>query len=233
MPDYMIPITCPSCGSRGPSDLGANRFVCAYCGREYILNNAGQASAPDQPVLRDLISAPKGVEMQEDFQCLRLTRRWFSWKYIPMALFCIFWDGFLIFWYGIAFSTGAPLIFVLFPLLHLAVGAGLTYSTLAGFINRTFLEITPDKLSIRHAPIPWIGNMTLNINEIRQLYSEEAAHRGEHGTTYTYELWMASQDGKSRKLLSGIDNSDIPLYLEQQSERWLQIVDQPVAGELA
>ncbi len=48
-------------------------------------------------------------------------------------------------------GTGLTLnyrVMILFPLLHVGIGAGLTYYTLAGFLNRTIVEVSHEGLTI-------------------------------------------------------------------------------------
>jgi hypothetical protein len=232
MADF-ITLACPSCGATIQVVPGSNRYKCDYCGSVHILDKPG-AVVEEAPVLkRSMVPVPKGVDVKENSLGLRITRRWFSLKYVPLAFFCVAWDAFLLFWYGAAFSTNAPWIMICFPIAHVAVGVGLTYSVITGFINRTILEVTPGKLQLWHEPLPWTGEVKMDTDDIKQLYSKEKSTRGENGTSYTYELWMVTRDGRSRKLLSGLDSSDVPLYIEQQIEAWLHIQDLPVAGELA
>jgi len=250
MPDW-ITLNCPSCGAKISVNAKSNRYVCDYCGNAHILPGMVNASPepippPDgdwltgmpelesSPVKTSILPVPDGVQVKEDGKCLRIVRRWFSWKIIPMAFFCMIWDSFLVFWYGTAFSMRAPWIMIVFPLLHLAVGIGLTYSTLAGFFNRTYLEVTPVDLAVWHDPLPWMGEVTLPIGDVKQLYSKQSIHQGRNGgTTFTYDLYAITGNGKTRKLLSGLDNPDIPLFFERRVEDWLHITNRPVAGELA
>ena len=234
MADF-ITLACPSCGATIQVVPGSNRYVCSYCGSEHILDMPGAVvpQAPAPVAKRALVPIPKGVESKVNSLGLRITRRWFSLKFIPLAFFCVAWDSFLIFWYGVAFSGNAPWIMIVFPIAHVAVGLGLTYTVLTGFFNRSVLEVTPGKLQLWHEPLPWTGEVTMDTAQIKQLYSKEQTSRGQNGTSSTYELWVVTKDGRSRKLLSGLDSSDIPLYIEQQIENWLHIQDEPVAGELA
>lgn len=174
---------------------------------------------------------------------LRLTYRWFGGKFIALAFFCLFWDGFIVFWYagataGMDFSRGFAgvdrfhLVFLLFPLIHVGVGIGMTYYVLCGFVNRTVIDVSGRELRIQSGPLPWRGNSTTLPSQIAQLYREEIAHHGKNGTTYTYQLAAALKDGKKLKLVSGLHEADQALFLEQEIERHLGIRDQPVAGEM-
>ncbi|HTX80108.1 MAG TPA: hypothetical protein VMC62_10585 [Longilinea sp.] len=227
----LITLTCPSCGGKIKVTSNATRFVCEYCGTESVVPGTLIAAASaDQK--RPEIAQPANVIVDQEMGMLKLERRWFSFKYIPVAFFCVAWDAFLFFWYGIAFSTGAPWIMIVFPVAHVAVGVGLTYSTLAGFINTTVLEINYQELTIKHGPLPWLGNVKIPIHDLKQLYTKPRVTSGENGSSTTYELYANTWNGRSMKLLSGLDSADVGLFIEQQVEGWLGIDDQPVPGEL-
>ena len=174
---------------------------------------------------------------------LRLTYRWFSPAAWFLALFCLFWDGFLVFWYagattgvdwskGLDAVAGPQLMFLLFPLIHVAVGVGLTYFTVCSFVNRTVIDVSPREISVRIGPLPWRGNRSVAPMQIAQIYREEIVRQTKNGQSITYELSAVLKDGKKLKLLSGLHGADQALYLEQEIERHLGIRDQAVAGEM-
>ena len=129
--------------------------------------------------------------------------------------------------------TGAPWIFIVFPILHVAAGAAITYTAIAGFLNRTILELTPQYISVRFEPLPWIGAQQLKTEEIKQLYCKEKTKRSKNGTYSRYELFAVTAANKGVKLVGGLENPDTALFFEQQLERWMRIADHPVEGELA
>lgn len=223
----MATLTCNSCGAKVQIDALAGHAACQYCGAEQLLDPG------TRPAIRPEIAQPKGVSIQSDSQTMQLVHRWFTFKYIPLAFFAVFWDGFLIFWYAMAFGTGAPWIFIVFPILHVAVGIGITYTTIAGFLNRTILDITPSLVSVRYEPLPWLGAKKLRTAEIKQLYCKEKIVRSKNGAHSRYELYAVTSANTGVKLLGGLDNPDIAAFFEHQLERWMKITDHPVAGELA
>jgi hypothetical protein len=234
-----IPLTCPSCGARINVVEGSSRFTCGYCGNDHLLAAVKQPPAALQPpaptakpAIRPRVPTPASVRIVKDGQGACIIQRWFSWKYVPMAFFAVAWDAFLVFWYGMALSTGAPWIFIVFPVVHLAVGVGITYSTLAGFLNRTNVELTRDKLTVWFEPLPWLGEKTIHTADIQQLFCKEAVSRGKNGPNYSYQLYAVAQDDREVKLIGNLDSPDIARFFEQQLETWLKIEDQPVFGEI-
>jgi hypothetical protein len=210
------------------------RFVCDYCGNEHIFNLPAA-----QPALRATAQAeplpaprPSRVQVERRGDTLQLSWRWFTPKYIFLALFCVVWDGFLCFWYSMVLGSGAPIFMAAFPILHLVIGVVLTYTVIAGFLNRTTLTLNSREFSVRHDPAPWPGEVKTSAGNLAQLYCKEKRTRGKHGDTFTYELHAALREGKQITLVAGLDSPDIARFLEQEIEMYLNIEDRPVYGEL-
>ena len=163
---------------------------------------------------------------------LEITRSWFSPAIFFLAFFCIVWDGFLVFWYGIAFSQAdTPWMMIIFPTLHLAVGVGMTYFVLCSFVNRTRIKVSMGQLTVRHGPLPWPGNYTMNSADVEQVYCQSKFHNGKNGGRFTYEVHAVLLDGTKQKLVSGLDDPDQAIFIEQQLEDHLSIKDRRVPGE--
>jgi hypothetical protein len=155
-----------------------------------------------------------------------IVRRWFTPAYLGLLFFCIGWDAFLVFWYSIALRGGAWLM-VVFPIAHVAIGVGLTYTTLAGLINRTWIAVQDGWLTVRHGPIPWRGNHRLRVEAVKQLFCEQG--KGKKGVSFG--LFAVLDDGRKLPLVTSVETPDQALFLEQVLEDHLGIEDQEVGGE--
>ncbi len=250
-------ILCKRCGApiSGENfnwDLGL--ATCAHCGTVFKLPERAQPalssqlgdflqsviSLPQHPTAfardaatgdRPPVPLPAKLDVVREAGELRMTHRWFSPRFIGMAVFAVFWNGFMLFWHGMALASGAWTM-SLFGLLHTAVGIGVGYYTLAGFLNRTTVRAERDHLQIRHAPLPWLGELDARGSELEQLYAKQVVSRNDNNTTITYELHAVLRTGRDRALVKGLDKPELALYLEQELERYLGIRDRPVAGEL-
>lgn len=236
----MLTLQCPSCGARSIFPPGGERFVCQYCGNEHIFNlpsRADQAaSAPGKETLsRPWIPRPENVKFEKRSDSLRLVRRWFTAGVIPLAFFCLFWDGFLCVWYSAAFMSpaGPQIVMILFPTLHLAVGVGLSYFVLASFLNRTTIKVDRQWFIVQHDPVPWPGEVKVPVKELTQLYCQEKVKQGKRSTSTTYDLSAVLQDGRKKTLLTGLDSPEVAAFIEQQVESWLNIEDRRVVGEMS
>jgi len=182
------------------------------------------------------IGIPDKIHVDKNFQHLHIVRKWFGFKFVLLTLVVIAWDAFLINWYASAFASpfqdAFDLMFVLFPLVHVAVGIGLTYYTLAGYLNRTFIDVDFNSITIRHAPIPFLGNKKIPSKTIRQLYCKRDDFPGGHRTNRAFAVHAITSERRNIKLLSGLDTSEQALFIEQEIEKFLNIEDKPVKGEI-
>lgn len=177
------------------------------------------------------VPLPERVTVRDFGGELRIERRWFTWTAIFFAFFCTFWLGFLAFWYAMAIGVGnVPMM--LFPLLHVAVGAGLLYFTVALFVNRTWIVVGGGVLTVRHGPLPWPGNRDIATAALEQLYCEEHISRTRNGTTVTYSVRARGTDGRLVKLVTGLPQRDQALFIEERIERHLGIVNRHVRSEI-
>ena len=171
--------------------------------------------------------------MTRDAGGLTLVYAWFRPYHVFMLFFCIVWGAFLVFWYRTALAHPSPSSIALwFPLLHVAVGVGITYSTIAGFLNRTRVGVNTGEITIRHGPLPWIGNSKVPAGEIRQLFREEIISTGNNGRSASYHLNAIIGQNRKLRLIRNIPAADMALYLEQEIEKALGIEDRRVAGEM-
>jgi hypothetical protein len=177
------------------------------------------------------VPIPAEINLQRDGGTLVLSWRWFNVGFLFLAFFCLFWDGFLVFWYSIGFAGGMPLVALLFPLLHVAVGVGLSWYTLGGFLNHTVIKASREELSVKHLPLWMPGMQRIPTSELSQLFCRERVVRGRNGPSVHYELCALLRSGKEVKLVQQ-SRPEQARYLEQQIESHLGIQNRPVGGEM-
>ena len=177
------------------------------------------------------LGLPDKLELRNTSSGIEIVRKWFGWQTVFLTAFAVFWDGFLLTWYSFTLPFGFS-FFNLFPLIHVAAGIGITYTALAGWLNTTRISVSQGKISVRHGPLPWLGNKDLDGSMLKQLYSKEKISRGRNSTSYSYEVHAVLSNGKNAKLVSGLESSEQALYIEQEIERYFGIVDTPVRGQI-
>lgn len=242
-------VTCPKCAATIPAeDVNVARIVakCRLCGA--VFNFEDQLGLPKSPVNRAIarVMLPPGIELAvsnasagtagpyrgggEQSGELLLVRKWFQPQAIMLLIFGAVWNSFLFFWYAGAASSGAPWIFYVFPLAHVAAGVAIIYGGLTGLLNRTTVRVANGRLTVRHGPIPAFGNRDIAVSDLLQLYT--VTKTGSKGSK-THELHALPSFGPTIKLMSGLTDMQQAVYVERTVEDHLRIEDDPSANQQA
>lgn len=230
-------IRCTECGRTIPAaDINLDLVLakCSHCDNVFSFADKFGLPPSDKPT----VEQPKGIHVENWGTDLTITYRWYDHSTWLLVLFCLFWDGVLVaiysamisqllsgkFDFGLAFG-------LLFPLIHVAVGLGLTYTCAAMFLNRTTIRISRGDLHVSHGPLPYGWAVTLLAADVQQLYCVRKEHRNKNSTSYTYDLNALLRSGVSQTLVKNISRYERARFLEQQIEQHLVIDDQRVAEE--
>jgi hypothetical protein len=209
---------------------------CGACNEVFsFLEEVGGA-----PRVKPLAELPKRFRLEYEGSDLVITWRWFTHSVWALLLFCLFWDGFLVVWYAagsymLTHQSGASLFILfmlIFPVLHVLVGAGLTYLLVCTFVNKTVIRASGNALTVRHGPLPAPGNLQLLSADIKQIYCEAKRHRGEDSVRVTYNVMAQKQDESRVQLVTGFEQLEQALFIEQQLEQHLKVRDQWVLEEV-
>jgi hypothetical protein len=226
-------LVCPSCGIPIPAeDTNVDTGLAKCRGCNEVINifqtlglpNPAAAAPAEEPA-----PCPANVQV-EDLGPLSWTARWrwFTPALFFQLIFCVVWDGFLVFWYSAAFAS-RQVCPAAFATGHLAVGVGFTYNVIAGFLNTTRVTLDPATLTIRHSPVYWRGNRQIPSTSIRQLTCKRVPSQRK-GAPDNFELHVTTAAGESFRLLS-LPTLDHARFLRQQLERRLDIAPHP--GEVS
>jgi len=173
---------------------------------------------------------PKGISIESD-EGFTLVRKWLSPATYFFLFFALFWNGFLVVWNVIAFSSGQYFM-ALFSLIHGAVGLSLGYKVVADFANKTRIQVTFGTLKVNHGPLPWPGNAEIASAEIVQFFVRRTVSRSSKGgSSSSYAVMWMDQNQKSHHLIKGLTSPDQALYIEQELETYLGIRDRRVEGD--
>ena len=181
---------------------------------------------------RAVLARPRGVRVEQTGDTLRITRRWFH----PLAFVVVLVLVPSLIWCGV---TGRAGLYVsaryatLANVLALAFGVSCIYLLGLVLFNRTVVEVTSERVSFSHGPLPWImPRRVVGAREITQVFCVDHARDIDLGVRdYDYELKATMADGQTVSLLEDIPNLKQARYLEQEIERRLGIADRPVPGE--
>lgn len=236
----MIALKCPSCN--GPLEVpdDRERFFCQFCGSPVVLAEAlGRGESGRTPRTLDpsevRVAIPEHIHIQNLGDELTISYRWFRWGVLFLIPFCIAWNAFLIGWYAMAgqmqeMPGPMRIIFLVFPLGHVAVGLGLIYAVLTMLFNRTTIRIRHGAMDIRHGPIFFPGNRTISVDDLDQLYCRSEHRRSSKGGSQTtHTLHARLKNGAAVKLLSCTEGGDVLRAVEHLVEQHLGIRNEPAA----
>ncbi len=180
------------------------------------------------------LRVPHKIVIFEHEHFIELYKKWFGREIISTTFLVIIWDGFSIFWY-LNWSSEHIIIAILFPL----AGIGLTYYVIAVYLNKTYIRVDNSRITIKHVPIPFFGNKSLNSSDIKALFCKKKnGHSGYvdcipvptyvPSRNYSYEIYATTNANEYIKLLSGIEFDFQALFIIKKMEKFLQIEDKTV-----
>jgi hypothetical protein len=182
----------------------------------------------ERPVLatgkRLRLPCPRGIHVVNSGDVLKLTRNWLSANLVVLAILCVAWNSFLAFWYSEVVAVAPPLLLVNIPVVHVAIGIGLAYFALAGFLNRTVISIDHQQVFVQHGPIPWPGKIrmpTENIQEI--IVAQHSTKNGRPTYAFAFDVNALMKSGQIVSLLKNLDARDQALYIQQIIEQHLRL----------
>jgi hypothetical protein len=216
-------LSCPDCGKQIPAadvNLELALAKCAACDAVFEFLDRVERVLPP---LKNT-PPPKRVQVERIGPDLILTRRWWTWSVCGLIVFCVFWDGFLVIWYSAVINAlvngqmgAAAILPLVFPVIHVSLGAWLTYACLAMLLNRSVIEASKSDLSIRHGPLPWPGNRVLGSDEIEHVFCTDNERRltGNRSQKDGYGVWLRLTDGKKAPVVRGLAEPDEACYIAQ------------------
>jgi hypothetical protein len=176
------------------------------------------------------IGLPERFEIADEGGDFRIGWKWPRLIALPLAVFSVAWDGFLLFWYSQMLGRNdVPWIAIVFPIGHVAVGLVLPYVALAFWMNRTVVSVTGGDIRVAHRPVPFPGNRRIQATDLRQLFC--VTRRGRRDTA-SYALMARLASGREVTLISGLSNDREARFLEERIEQRLGLGNEAVAGEL-
>lgn len=228
-----VQVSCPNCNAEIRSeDININKLVakCHQChtlfGYETMLQQVNRERAS--------VVMPVGIIASSMLSALHLEITWRKTSMLGFfVFFALFWNGLLIPFIAVALAQGEWII-ILFISLHLLVGLGLLYYTIALFFNKTYITVSRQNIRIEHKPIPvpFYADRQVTTKQVQQLYLDKYVDSRTNGRpNFAYEVRALLNNKKRVSLVKGLKQYEQARYIEQEVERFLNIKDYPVEGE--
>ncbi len=225
-------LNCPNCRQPVPAqDINISQLVakCRQCGQVFSFEEKVRR-APRQ---REEVLLPPGIQAFSLLSELNIEVRWRESSNSFLMFFTLIWNAFIIPFVVIAISSG-QFGMLLGLSLHLLVGVGLIYNTLATLLNTTTIILNHYRLSIQHQPLrmPFYPNRELSVAEVEQFYVDKYSAGKQNGNpVWAYAVKAELKDGEHLQLVKRLKNPNQARYIEQEMERFLDMKDRPVEGE--
>lgn len=184
------------------------------------------------------IPIPQRFSVDRTGSGLCISWSWFTPAFVVLLVFVGIGDLVLTY-FLIDFSKEgqtAPFFAYLFLSPFILIGFVSTYVVLAGLFNKTVVQMNSGELSVKHGPLPWIGNVATDRGEIQEVFCREKkkTRRDEDGrgstTMYSYSVNAVSTDGRELLLASSIREPEKARFLEQEIQRELNLPESTVPG---
>ncbi|HEX7901634.1 MAG TPA: hypothetical protein VF950_28000 [Planctomycetota bacterium] len=240
-------IICVSCRKEIPAgdvNIDTSLAKCLACHAVFdFTDQVKGGSAPAKKRDRGEIPMPKNLVVAEGMQSLDIVRKWARGPAFFFLFFSGFWNSIVMVFVVAAASGGFKdesgdgfvgwFIWVfLTPFILIGLGTG--YAAIALLLNKTTIKVEGTELKVSHGPMRWPGAKTLDAARIDQLYcAEYVAYTQNNRPQYRMKIHALMLDGSKVDLISGIDEINQALYLEQILEKHLGIEDRPVRDEYA
>lgn len=176
---------------------------------------------------------PAKMEITRNVDHLQIVWKWLGLRFYLLTPFAIILDVSLLFWIILAFLLDDPLITLLFLSLHAAASIGMTYYTLAGYLNRTVIDVDVNFLTIKHVPLLFRNHKKIPSHSLEQLYCTKRGYPQAGKDFYpTCDIYAITNEPLTVQLLSDMDGIEQALFVEHEIEKFLNIEDRPVKGAL-
>ncbi len=242
-------IVCHTCAAPIPAkDIELSLMIAKCTSCDAVFSFADTVGHTEQEVVGRILgddSAPAERVMPTDHKVkvkadtdnqLTLSMGWFSAQTLFMAMFAVFWNGFLLVWYAIGITgflagESGMIIMLLFPVLHVAAGFYVGYTAICGFVNSTTISVDRTGIEVVHGPLPWPGNVSLQAQDVDQLYVVPRVITGKNSTRTVYDLKAVDRGGSEITVLRTLEDDRAALFMERRIEQWLGIEDRRIAGQ--
>lgn len=208
----------------------------------WMQNEVSEEKSSSTPV-----PMPEGIDLRRGADSIAIDRRWKSSQFYFTLVFGVIWNIILFPMIGAFLGVGDEIgpfggFMLVFFLPFIAVGVGMIYYSIAGFLNTTSIAVQNGQISVIHAPVPWPGGQSIPAGDITQLYVKEVRHTstssssgrsGRRRTTYTYTVMVVfGPQNREKTLVRSLSEVNQALFIEYTIERFLGIADRAIRGEI-
>ncbi len=184
-----------------------------------------------QAKMTSKIEISKSMSLTEDAVRLEFRYSSFKVKYLVSLISAPIFAYFLVYSSFIIGDFNQPTAPVFLVLLASAI---VFYFSLAKLINETIIVVTQQNIEVKNSPLPFSINLKLRKEDVTQLYVTQ--HRVGHRYylfAATYQLNAILKNKNVVTLVRKLQSPQQGRFIENKIEKYLNIKDTPIEGELS
>jgi len=181
---------------------------------------------------------PDGTEILKLITSLEISTSWLRSSKKDKIKFDFIMTSFFGTFSAMGFGVGimtASLFLILISSFFVLISVFLTYLFIGNLVNKTYIKISEDALTIYHKPLKFVSWKEHNIPlaSIQQLFVKEyQTNRSVNNVPLkAFGLYLKKKNEKTMKIMEDM-NRETSLYVEQEIEEFLNISDKRMKGEI-
>ncbi|MGK0391094.1 MAG: hypothetical protein ACI94Y_003855 [Maribacter sp.] len=225
-------LSCPNCEEKILyNDINIDKGL-AKCSQCHVLFNI-ENEVGVAPKKAEIFVIPKGIEVLKMFSELEIKIDWRHTASKFLMFFTLVWNG-ILFPMALVIIISGETEVLLFMSIHLAIGLGFLYWSLAALFNTSYITVDSHYINIQHRPFQlFFKEHQLETNDIEQLYVKKYSNGSTNGNpNYVYSVVAIMKSKEEIKIIKGVNKPQQALYIEQEIEKFANIKDKPIAGEI-
>lgn len=173
-----------------------------------------------------MISNGLSVEYFDEY--MHIQKKWRGLASVLFAVFAVIWmvgAYYLLILNGDEFLFLGDYIAVLLPTIYIVVLAGILYSVLGLWLNKTHIIVNRDEIIMKVRPIFWKSGLRIETTQINQIFvqkrdNNKQSYRG----VLTYEVSLLMKVGKPKNLIDALDETTAKA-IERRIEDYIGMKD--------
>jgi len=211
-------LECSNCGLEIDIDSIDMETMTVNCPRCSTFLDFSDAIQPEEAPPPKVVNAPENFTVTELKDGSRIAFSWMSWRSIVYFTVGLVLAATPVMMFNAIGGEGFSIPLILLPvfLLIILIGLAVMYYGLALFLNSTTITVNDAVVSVKHGPLPLRASHSYRRSDVKQVISQQIAHRNQYGETYTYEVHLQLQDGTQKVLVKGFPRREQADYIRQQ-----------------
>ncbi len=227
-------IKCKRCESVvSESNINRDEKVanCQRCGALFSFEETDRKTL--LPPKEKILIEPKGIHIENRGIDLLISSKMDGFAKGFFTFFSLFWNA-IVFVFVFTALASKNYEILLFISIHLTVGLAIAYYTISLYINKYEIIVDKRHLKTQYGPMKFPFKKTHYVESglIKQVFCQKyVAGTVNNVPQFSFKVSIYKNDTATIDLLKGLKSYNQALYIEQQIESFINIIDAPIEGE--